>query len=463
MSLSIRTRLMLYYMAAFLVVLSLVFGLVLYELSINLTHRLDRTLRRERLWLEEQMLTRYAPLLDSPDSTRLAQALKAELDEWYAHQREFAIIQVGEGDSARFYEGGKFEHPLTMLPADFFSLSPGYYTVRLQGKKYRTLMRRRKWGRIIVGAENEIFGRVVDELTQIVLGLIPLMFLLLLGGGWLMARIAFQPVVQAAKAARRISLTNLEERLPPYAGRDEFGLLVNTLNSMIERVEQGVRRVQRFTQDAAHELRTPLTVLRGEIELAYQQEHLDDSLKEMLGRLLDRVILMQKLVENLFLLARADTKELPVERKPVPLHDLVLEVHEDLQLLVEGRPLQVHLNRREPVTLQGDRSLLYRLFMNLCDNAAKFTPEGSIELFLFRQNGWVLFQVRDTGVGIAQEELPLIFERFYRTNRARGSEKGSGLGLAIAQWIAQVHGGKIDIQSRPGKGTTVTVFLPLNS
>ncbi|RMG62084.1 MAG: sensor histidine kinase [Calditrichaeota bacterium] len=461
MSLSIRTRLMLYYMVAFLVVLTMLFGLILYELSVNLTHRLDRTLRRERLWLEEQMETRYAPLLQLNGDSLLERALQADLDEWYAHQREFAIIQVGEGNSARFYQGGKFERPLQLLPVDFFTRDPGYYTIYLQGKKYRTIMRRRDWGRIIVGAENEIFGRVVDELTEIALGLIPLMIVMLLVGGWVMARVAFQPVVQAAEAARRISLTNLEERLPPYAGKDEFGLLVNTLNSMIERLEQGVRRVQRFTQDAAHELRTPLTILRGEIELAYQQASLEEPLKEMLGRLLDRVILMQKLVENLFLLARADTREMPVEKSPVQLDELIHEVQEDLQLLVDERPVRVLLSRNDAVRVNGDRALLYRLFMNLCDNAAKFTHQGNIELSLTQQDGQAVFRVRDTGVGIAEEELPLIFERFYRTRRARGSEKGSGLGLAIARWIAQAHGGQIDIESQPGKGTSVTVKLPL--
>jgi signal transduction histidine kinase len=269
-------------------------------------------------------------------------------------------------------------------------------------------------------------------------------------------------VVAAARTAESISLANLQRRLPAYYGKDEFGTLAATLNRMIARLEEGIKRLQQFTQDAAHELRTPLTILRGELELAYQDEDANEETSAWLQRILDRVIGLGQIVDNLMLLARSDSGDYPIRKIPFRLDAAVEEIFEDLQILAEGRPVAVQLQNGMAVEFVGDESLMRRLLLNLCDNAIKYTPHGTIELSLKKVGTEIDLAISDTGRGIPPEDLPHIFDRFYRVDKARSSDTGgSGLGLAICKWIVAAHGGKIEVKSRLKKGTTVRVSLPL--
>jgi heavy metal sensor kinase len=308
---------------------------------------------------------------------------------------------------------------------------------------------------------NERIYEVAEEAGQILIWLVPLAMLFAIAGGWLLAKLALRPVVSAARTAESISLANLKARLPAYSGKDEFGALVSTLNLMIARLEEGVKRLQQFTQDAAHELRTPLTILRGDLELAYQDENTTEEARAWMQRILDRVIALGQIVDNLMLLARSDSGDYPIHKTRFRLDVAVKEIFEDLQILAEGRPLAVSLQNREAVEFFGDEALVRRLLLNLCENALKYTSQGSIELSLKKVGAKIDLAISDTGKGIPAEDLPHIFDRFYRVDKSHSSATGgSGLGLAICQWIVSAHGGKIEVISDPGKGTTVRVSLP---
>ncbi|MGH7600471.1 MAG: sensor histidine kinase, partial [bacterium] len=246
-------------------------------------------------------------------------------------------------------------------------------------------------------------------------------------------------------------------------GKDEFGTLIATLNRMIARVEEGVKRLQQFTQDAAHELRTPIAILRGDLELAYHDESAPEEMRASLQKMLDRVIVLGRIVDNLLLLAHSDSGNYSLKKSLFRLDAAVQEVFEDLQILADGRALTVYLQAYDELEFLGDELLIRRLLMNLCENAVKFTSQGKIELSLQKIKTATVFTISDTGEGIPAEDLPHIFDRFYRVDKSRSSASGgSGLGLAICQWIVAAHHGEISLSSSVGAGTTVRVSFPVS-
>ena len=254
---------------------------------------------------------------------------------------------------------------------------------------------------------------------------------------------------------RRLSMDN--------SGR-EFASLVSTLNAMIERLESSFMGLRRFTADASHELKTPLTVMRADVERAMNEPSRDERMVA-LEEALHETTRMADLVESLLTLARADEGRFDIHREPVELEPLVRDVYETAQILGEGAGVAVNLPFTATITVMGDPTRLRQLFLNLVTNAIKYTPAGGkVDIGLGVHPDNVTFAVRDTGIGIAAADVPYIFERFWRADRARSrmSERGGfGLGLAISQWIAQAHGGTLTASSRLGKGSLFTVTLPL--
>lgn len=257
---------------------------------------------------------------------------------------------------------------------------------------------------------------------------------------------------------------SLHRRLSIENAGEEFERLVGTLNEMIERLETSFLGLRRFTADASHELKTPLAVLRADVERAMSEPSQSERMVA-LEEALHETTRMADLVESLLTLARADEGRFDIHREPVELKPLVDDVYETALILGEGAGVAVNLQFTADVTIMADRTRLRQLFLNLVTNAIKYTPAGGkvdIGLGLHPEN--VTFAVRDTGIGIAAADVPYIFERFWRADRARSrmSERGGfGLGLAISQWIAQAHGGTLTASSRLGRGSLFTVTLPL--
>ena len=286
--------------------------------------------------------------------------------------------------------------------------------------------------------------------------------------GWLSAHRALMPLETITQTALQITRADDLSRRIPMSGapKDEVGRLALAFNESLERLERLFNAQRRFLADVSHELRTPLTVIRGNVDLLRRMGGADPTSLDAIQSEAER---MSRLVGDLLLLAQAEAGTLPMAHNPVELDTLLLEVYQESQVLAGS----VHLGIGEidQVSVIGDRDRLKQLLLNLVSNALKYTPEGGrVALGLARVNDWARLVVSDTGVGIPAAELPFVFDRFYRVDKARTrtqtgtrTEGGAGLGLAIAQRIAQVHGGRIEATSdgTGGRGSTFAVWLPL--
>lgn len=284
-----------------------------------------------------------------------------------------------------------------------------------------------------------------------------------LGGGYLLARQALAPVDRMTAAADAITAAHLDRRIEVQNPDDELGRLARTLNSMIERLGRSFTEVRRFTADAAHELRTPLAILRNEAEVALRIPRESEQYQVCLEDMLEEIDHLSRLSDALLFLFREDAGLGGAAREPLGLDDLVREVAEHMRVVAAEKQQELTLDPPPRSVVLGNAPQLRRLLINLIENAIKFTPEdGKIGLTLEHGRGFARMIVSDTGMGIAAEHLTRIFDRFYRVDAARSSRTGgNGLGLSICRSIAEAHGGTIEVESEPGKGTRVTVTLPL--
>lgn len=269
----------------------------------------------------------------------------------------------------------------------------------------------------------------------------------------------FRPLEEIARLARQISRADdLSRRLPDTGRGDEIGQLTLALNQTLARLEELFRAQQRFLADVSHELRTPLTTIRGNVDLMRRMGGADDISLDDIEAELER---MTRLVNDLLLLARADVGSLPIGQEIVELDTVLLDVYR--QVMALELEVEVRLEEVDQVQVIGDADRLKQLVLNLVDNAVKYTPAGgSVFLELTKSEATAELTVRDTGIGIPEEDIPFIFDRFYRVDKARArAHGGSGLGLSIARWLVEAHGGDIEVSSRVGEGTAFTVRLPL--
>jgi heavy metal sensor kinase len=324
-------------------------------------------------------------------------------------------------------------------------------------------------GAVFVGAQPESAEQELEQSFSTFLLILPFGILAAYAIGSLVARRALRPVDQITNEVREITDgTGLHRRLPTSMVKDELGRLADTLNQMISRLERSFTALRRFTADASHELKTPLTVLKAGVERALTTPKMPPESLAALEEAMDEINRMTELVDALLTLARADEGLVRLHQEPVDLRALILETEETGELLAEPAGIAVSADAPvDPVIVAVDGSRIRQLVMNLLTNAVKYTPAGGrVRLWLEQDDGRVRFGVSDTGIGIAPGDLPHIFDRFWRADSARtrtGERPGVGLGLAICKWIAEAHGGTIEVQSRPGRGTTFSVTLPTGS
>lgn len=314
---------------------------------------------------------------------------------------------------------------------------------------------------IVVAESLQGVTRTLQQLAVLMLGGMLGGLILAFGVGALLAHQALAPIDHITQTAHAIARSNdLTQRIEAKPTRDEVGRLAATFNEMLERIEALFRAQQRFVADVSHELRSPLTAIRGNLDLL-RRGALDDAAAraETLAAIESETARMQRLVQDLLLLAQADAG-VPIEKHRVELDTLLLDVFRQARL--NAGNVKVSLGSEDQVQVIGDADRLKQLFLNLIDNAIKYTPAGgNVTLSFGREGDWVRVSVADTGIGIPAKDLPHIFDRFYRVDKARSREKGgTGLGLAICKWIAEAHGGRIEVQSQVGKGSTFTVWLP---
>ena len=304
------------------------------------------------------------------------------------------------------------------------------------------------------------------EILEQLLGVLALALLLATAiavtGGFLLIRWSLRPLDNIAMRAQRITSRSLHERMPVSATGDELQQLSIALNRMIERLEEAFHHISRFSADASHELRTPLTIMRGELETAVQNPKIDAGVRETLGAVLEETVRLSKIVDQLLTMSRLDAGEAFLEVSRFDFSELVRTTVEHMRLLAEEKKLVLKVEAAEEVQVEGDQSRLQQVVVNLLDNAIKYTPEGGlISVSVHGEHGKAALTITDTGIGISQESQAHIFERFYRTDKARSRELGgTGLGLSIVKSIGAAHGGRVSVESAEGRGSTFRFEIP---
>jgi two-component system OmpR family sensor kinase len=305
---------------------------------------------------------------------------------------------------------------------------------------------------------------MLENLFSIFLYIIPIAVAFSIVGGLSLAYKALKPVHDVTMRARKITAENLDQSIPVRNVDDEIGRLIHTMNDMIQRLHNSFEQVRQFSSDASHELRTPLTIMRGEIELALRNEKTPEEYKEILASQLEEILRLKSIIDNLLTLGKADHGALDMKLEEIHLESLIKDLYDDSEMLAHSKHIHVELKKIEPITIVGDRGRLRQLFLNLVDNAIKYTPDGgTVAISMERQNGSAVVAVEDTGIGIPQEDIVKIFDRFYRVDKARTRDMGgTGLGLSIAKWIAELHRGSIKVESELNRGSKFTVSFPIN-
>ena len=313
-----------------------------------------------------------------------------------------------------------------------------------------------------VGISEENIAGALNQLmiVMVVAGLI-ILFLASLGGSFIINK-ALQPVKSAVKTAQKISADDLSLRIDIKNRKDEIGMLVETFNAMIARLEKSVNKIRQFSGDVSHELRTPLTIIRGEIEVLLRKERTKEEYMKTLKSALEESHRMEKIIDDLLFLSRLEALDKSKLKQNVELGEVLKQILESRRPSALNKELELITEKIKPALVCGNKDLLERLITNVIDNAIRFTPSrGQIEIVLDKVHDVVQLEIRDTGIGIPEDSLPYIFDRFYVVEKSRSRETGgSGLGLSIVKWLADSHGAEISIQSQVNEGTTFTIKFP---
>lgn len=454
---TLRARLTLWYSGLLAGVLVLFGTAVYFLLSYSLVEQVNDTLITTAEDIRGSALRTMEGSIVLP---RLALDLTADVN-----------VQLWGTDGQPLGDPETLDPVLTQIglrPEDLGMTSSEYHTSMVAGSNYRVLIYP-----LLVQPDNRLVGylQLARSMETVERALENLLFLLLVGGvlavavagvvGWSTAGAALRPIQQVTETALRITRADDLSLRIPRAGppRGEIDRLALAFNETLERLEGLFETQRRFLADVSHELRTPLTTIRGNADLMRRAGVAEPESLEAITTEVDR---MTRMVNDLLLLAQAESGRLPLAQAEIELDTLMLEVFQQAKLL--GRDgVQIEIGREDQVRVLGDRDRLKQVLLNLVANALDNTPAGGkVTLGLACVEEWARLTVSDTGKGIPQNELPHIFERFYRVDpaRKRNHHGGAGLGLSIAYWITRAHQGRIEVASEPGRGATFSVWLP---
>ena len=336
--------------------------------------------------------------------------------------------------------------------------------VDLTGEELRLFVKRTNNAVISIGYTSSVIENQLRQLFISLLVAFPLILVVSIAGGFFLAKISLRPVDEITQSANEITAKHLSKRLPEHQINDEIGRLTRTLNLMIERLENSFIQIRQFTSDASHELKTPLTILRGELEIALHSQKTTEEYEGVLVSALEEVQRLSNVVETLLELSRADTGQVRLSIEEDDLSKLLNDIVEDSIILAESKNIKVHSDIEQNLIIDFDSARIHQAVLNVVDNAIKYSPNGG-KISIDLKKGKILSEiiVTDNGIGMEEEELNHIFDRFYRIDKARSSDvQGFGLGLSIVHWIVEAHRGKIDIKSKINEGTVFTIILPNN-
>src|SRR5579862_1901230 len=316
-----------------------------------------------------------------------------------------------------------------------------------------------------IGRSLQPVRNTVRAVTRAYFFTLPGMMLLAGVLDWALAGRSIRPVNLVAQAAREITGSNLSMQIPLRGAGDELDHLIESFNRMTERLNQSFEQIRRFSTDVSHELRTPLTAIRGQLEVALFTAETPDQYREAMINALEDVEKLSSIVRALLLLSQAESGQLALQKTRFDLADLAADVVDQFQIPAEERSVTLSAVLDAGGIVFADRTQIERLLSNLLSNAVKYTPAGGsvrVRVGTTETQDWAQIVVEDTGSGIPAQNLPHIFDRFYRVRTAETNVvPGLGLGLSFVAWIVEVHGGRIDVASAEGEGSRFTVLLPL--
>lgn len=456
---SLKLRLTLWYAAATSVVLA-VFAFVVYEVvEHRLAAELDRQLRIDFDLIEAQLDTdasgKIRWLVQGAHGDEGFARLSAWFEVWSENkQLLFRHWPVPEADIKK------------PLPAPLES-SLRFYTVEMEGDLHIRLMERparvHERGVIVrLFRDESDMRRTLRQIVEVFVLAMPLAVSLASLGGYFVARRSLLPVAAMAEQAKTITSESLAERLPVRNPHDELGQLAAVFNQTLQRLENSFAELKRFTADASHELRTPLTALRTVGEVALRQGDDPVALRETIGSMLEEAQRLNDLIESLLTLARMESGKMSVKPESLKLADVIAEARESLGVLAAEKLQTIELAGDNSLTVTADRVLLRQALMNIVHNAIRYgTAQTRITISTDRRDSQTVIAVSDQGPGIAPEHVAKIFDRFYRVDKARTRfEGGHGLGLAIAKWSIESQGGRVEVESQIGKGSTFRISMP---
>ena len=314
-----------------------------------------------------------------------------------------------------------------------------------------------------VGTSKKVVVDTLKNLAIILWTAVPSVLLLTALIGRFIARRALKPVAKITQTAKDIgSGANLSQRIPVPEVKDEIGELALTFNSMMDRLESSFSQMRQFSSDASHELRTPLTVLKGQSELTLGKERKPKEYQEVISSNLEEIQYMSKVLEDLFMLSKSDENQIALDYESVDLKLLIEEICRHAQIIASEKNIKIITAYIERIQVYGDPVRLRQMIWNVIVNGIKYTqPDGEVTISLQEKKDIALITIQDNGIGISNSDLPLIFNRFYRVDKARSREEGgTGLGLSICKFIVDAHKGSIDIESTLGEGTKFKIKLP---
>jgi heavy metal sensor kinase len=448
---SIRQRLTLWYFAIF----ALTFAAYAIGILVAMRATVHATIDEE-LRIRLQGVQRF---MERHDPTASLEDMQYEFREHSGMRPGGDLLQVSDAEGRWLFQSPSIrEYQIELPPVEV--VAPRFETLDIKGHQLRVLS-----ARFTVSGHSYIaqLGAPVAEAYSILQRFqwllflsIPLVLAVASAGGYWMSRRALAPVDEITRAARLVSEHNLSSRLAIPSAPDELQRLTLTVNEMLGRLEAAFKRITQFTADASHELRTPVALVRTAAQLALRRERGDPEYREALGQVLDEATRMTGLIESLMTLARVDSGAETLNFETLDITMLVGEACRRSDPLAEAKRIQLDRTLPAPVFVHADANALQRLFLILIDNAVKYTATGGrIRVEIESKGDHVIVSVRDTGIGIPAEDRALIFDRFYRADKARSREAGgAGLGLSIAKWIADAHYGSISVESTPGEGST---------
>ncbi|HEV2963438.1 MAG TPA: ATP-binding protein [Candidatus Angelobacter sp.] len=451
----IRVRLTSWYLAVLCFCLAILGSVIFLAARASVSKIIDSDLRA-RLSATRSFMEQQIP--SAPPSE-----LQDEFQEYSASQPGGALLQIKDESGAWIFRSLSMQKYAIVLPpsgpdgnSQFASVARGNQSLRIIAGKIAV---NGKTYAVQIGADTTNFMLVLQRLKWLLLISTPLAIGLALAGGYWLSSRALAPVRRVTQTARSIGGDELSRRVEVPQTGDELQFLAQTLNAMLARIESSFKRMTQFTADASHELRTPVTIIRTTAEIALRQKRDEEMYRKALKEVLEEAERTSSLIDDLLTLARADSAAQQLALAPTNVAEVMEMAFSKTKFLATEKAVAVSLQIvRRDLWIEGNQEALLRLFLVLFDNAVKYTPAGGrVSAVLDVVKGRAVFRIQDSGIGIPPEDLPHVFERFYRADKARNSQGGVGLGLAIAKWIADAHAAEIHVESTPGQGSVFTV------